>query len=72
MFRMRRADAYWSCLPTVRGRLSSFMRRDELEQAWRWVEPVLAAWEATDAVAPPLCGRQLGLRRPARCCRRRV
>lgn len=54
MFRMRRADAYERLLlDVVRGRLSLFMRRDELEQAWRWVEPVLAAWEATDARPRP-------------------
>ena len=28
----------------VRGNLTLFMRNDELEAAWRWVDPILAAW----------------------------
>lgn len=24
------------------------MRRDEIEAAWRWAEPILRTWEATD------------------------
>ena len=33
-------------LDALAGRLSLFVRSDEQEQAWRWVEPVLHAWEA--------------------------
>ena len=28
----------------IAGRLNLFVRSDEQEQAWRWVEPVLHAW----------------------------
>ncbi len=31
-------------LDAIAGRLSLFVRSDEQEQAWRWVEPVLHAW----------------------------
>ncbi len=31
-------------LDAIAGRLNLFVRSDEQEQAWRWVEPILAAW----------------------------
>jgi glucose-6-phosphate 1-dehydrogenase len=31
-------------LDALAGRLSLFVRSDEQEQAWRWVEPILAHW----------------------------
>jgi glucose-6-phosphate 1-dehydrogenase len=43
----RRAEAYERLLIDVmKGRLTHFMRRDELEAAWRWVEPILLGWQA--------------------------
>ncbi len=33
-------------LDAIAGRLTLFVRSDEQEQAWRWVEPVLQAWTA--------------------------
>jgi len=48
-FKARRPDAYERLLTDViRGRLTLFMRRDELEEAWKWVEPILHVWEASD------------------------
>ncbi len=45
----RRAEAYERLLIDVmKGRLTHFMRRDELEAAWRWVEPILQGWQAMD------------------------
>lgn len=45
----RRAEAYERLLIDVmKGRLTHFMRRDELEAAWRWVEPILRGWQALD------------------------
>jgi glucose-6-phosphate 1-dehydrogenase len=45
MFRARWADAYERLLlDVIRGRLSLFMRGDELAQAWAWVEPILECW----------------------------
>lgn len=42
----RRLDAYERLLvDVVRGRLALFVRRDELEAAWIWIEPILAGWE---------------------------
>lgn len=36
-------------LDAIAGRLNLFVRSDEQEQAWRWVEPVLDAWERDSA-----------------------
>lgn len=44
-FTQRRAEAYERLLiDVVRGRLTHFMRRDELEAAWEWVEPIINGW----------------------------
>jgi glucose-6-phosphate 1-dehydrogenase len=32
----------------VRGHPTLFMRRDEIESAWIWVEPILRDWQAGD------------------------
>jgi len=32
----------------VRGNQTLFMRRDEVEAAWTWVEPILQFWASTD------------------------
>jgi glucose-6-phosphate 1-dehydrogenase len=38
-------DAYERLLlDVVRGNPTLFMRRDEVEAAWRWADPILAAW----------------------------
>ena len=45
-FKMPRMDAYERLLLDVlRGQLTLFMRSDELEAAWEWVEPILEHWE---------------------------
>jgi glucose-6-phosphate 1-dehydrogenase len=45
----RRAEAYERLLmDVIKGRLTHFMRRDELEAAWTWVEPILNGWAALD------------------------
>ena len=45
-FSARRAEAYERLLMDVtKGRLTHFMRRDELEAAWTWVEPILDGWK---------------------------
>ena len=38
-------------MDAIAGRLNLFVRSDEQEQAWRWVEPILDAW-AADTTAP--------------------
>ena len=46
-FEARYPDAYERLLmAVVRGDLGLFMRRDEVEAAWRWVDGILDAWEA--------------------------
>jgi glucose-6-phosphate 1-dehydrogenase len=45
-FQTRSADAYERLLmDVVRGNPTLFMRRDEVEVAWEWVEPILQQWQ---------------------------
>ncbi|MDN2565826.1 glucose-6-phosphate dehydrogenase [Aquibium sp. A9E412] len=45
-FNVRNPDAYERLvMDVVRGNQTLFMRRDEVEAAWRWIDPILAAWE---------------------------
>jgi len=47
-FTVRYPDAYERLLmDVVRGNLSLFMRRDEVEAAWRWCDSILEAWAET-------------------------
>jgi glucose-6-phosphate 1-dehydrogenase len=47
-FTLRYPDAYERLLmDIVRGNLSLFMRRDEVEAAWRWVDGLIDAWDAS-------------------------
>ncbi len=49
-FGVRYPDAYERLLmDVVRGNLSLFMRRDEVDAAWRWADELLAAWDASGA-----------------------
>ena len=51
-FRVRYPDAYERLLmDVVRGNPTLFMRRDEVETAWAWIEPVLEAW--SESGEPP-------------------
>ena len=48
-FRARRLEAYERLLlDAIRGKLTLFVRRDEQEAAWRWVEPILDSWAASE------------------------
>ncbi|MEP1229539.1 MAG: glucose-6-phosphate dehydrogenase [Litorimonas sp.] len=48
-FTVRYPDAYERLLmDVVRGNLSLFMRRDEVEAAWRWCDGILEAWAQTE------------------------
>ena len=45
-FEVRNPDAYERLImDVVRGNQTLFMRRDEVEAAWRWIDPILASWE---------------------------
>ncbi|GBD47320.1 glucose-6-phosphate dehydrogenase [Methylopila sp. Yamaguchi] len=44
-FKVRNPDAYERLLmDVIRGSQALFMRRDEVEAAWRWADPILEAW----------------------------
>ena len=45
-FGVRNPDAYERLLmDVIRGNQTLFMRRDEVEAAWEWVDPILRGWE---------------------------
>ncbi|CAN7257998.1 glucose-6-phosphate dehydrogenase [Massilia sp. LjRoot122] len=53
-FTSPRMEAYERLLVDVlRGQLTLFMRGDELEAAWEWVEPILQHWEQNDNAPVP-------------------
>jgi glucose-6-phosphate 1-dehydrogenase len=48
-FKTRSLDAYERLLmDTVKGNLTLFMRRDELDAAWGWIDPIRAGWAQYD------------------------
>jgi glucose-6-phosphate 1-dehydrogenase len=51
-FKVRSPDAYERLiLDVIRGNQTLFMRRDEIEAAWAWIDPILKAWAS--ASEPP-------------------
>ena len=53
-FTVRYPDAYERLLmDVVRGNLGLFMRRDEVEAAWRWCDGILNAWAEVEQSAMP-------------------
>ncbi|MCP8938404.1 glucose-6-phosphate dehydrogenase [Alsobacter sp. SYSU M60028] len=53
-FSDRAPDAYERLLmDVVRGTQTLFMRRDEVDAAWAWVDPILAAWKASSTPPRP-------------------
>ncbi|WP_028449560.1 glucose-6-phosphate dehydrogenase [Chitinibacter tainanensis] len=47
-FATRSPEAYERLLmDVIRGDLSLFVRRDEQQAAWRWVEPIIESWETS-------------------------
>jgi len=56
---VRYPDAYERLLmDVVRGNLALFMRREEVEAAWSWVDSLIDAWQRSDV---PVCTYQAGL-----------
>ncbi len=50
----RHLDAYERLLmDVVRGNQTLFVRRDELNAAWQWVEPIMNTWAALDKAPEP-------------------
>jgi len=53
-FAENRVGAYERLLlEAIAGRLNLFVRSDEQEQAWRWVEPILDAWQRDETGPRP-------------------
>ncbi|KLU27080.1 glucose-6-phosphate dehydrogenase [Caballeronia mineralivorans PML1(12)] len=56
-FSTSRRDAYERLLlDVIRGRLTLFMRGDELDAAWQWIDPVIQAWHEQDHPEPYAAG----------------
>jgi glucose-6-phosphate 1-dehydrogenase len=51
-FDVRHPDAYERLLlDVIRNNQTLFMRGDEVEAAWEWIDPILTAWEQTGQLA---------------------
>jgi glucose-6-phosphate 1-dehydrogenase len=60
-FPSERVGAYERLLlDALAGRLNLFVRSDEQEQAWRWVEPILSAWSADPSGPRPYAAGSWG------------
>jgi glucose-6-phosphate 1-dehydrogenase len=60
-FSTARVGAYERLLlDAIAGRLNLFVRSDEQEEAWRWVEPVLEAWRRDPAGPKPYAAGSWG------------
>ena len=71
-FGVRNPDAYERLLmDVVRGNQTLFMRRDEVEAAWKWIDPILEAWEVPRTAQALHVGHlgAIGGRRPDRARR---
>ena len=54
VFNVRNPDAYERLLmDVIRGNQTLFMRRDEVEAAWQWIDPIRAAWQAAHEAPKP-------------------
>ena len=53
-FGIRSPDAYERLiLDVIRGNQTLFMRRDEVEAAWAWIDPIVEAWSASSEGPKP-------------------
>jgi glucose-6-phosphate 1-dehydrogenase len=53
-FGARSPDAYERLiLDVIRGNQTLFMRRDEVEAAWAWIDPIAEAWEKSSEAPKP-------------------
>ena len=56
---MRNPDAYERLLlDVIRGNPTLFMRGDEVEAAWRWIDPIRRAWERDGRSGSRAAGRE--------------
>ncbi|WP_302173837.1 glucose-6-phosphate dehydrogenase [uncultured Hydrogenophaga sp.] len=60
-FTERRAEAYERLLvDVIKGRLTHFMRRDELEAAWAWIDPIQQGWASVGEAPRPYAAGSWG------------
>ena len=60
-FGVQQPDAYERLLlDVVRGNPTLFMRRDEVEAAWKWADPILAAWAGSNESPRPYAAGSWG------------
>jgi glucose-6-phosphate 1-dehydrogenase len=60
-FKVRYPDAYERLLmDVIRGNPTLFMRRDEVEAAWSWVEPILEDWRQRNEPPKPYAAGSWG------------
>lgn len=60
-FASRHPDAYERLITDViRGNQTLFMRRDEVELAWQWIDPIRTAWDAADDAPYPYAAGSWG------------
>jgi glucose-6-phosphate 1-dehydrogenase len=60
-FKARPLEAYERLLSdAIQGNLTLFMRRDEVEAAWAWIDPIRAAWEADEKGPRPYAAGSWG------------
>ncbi|SER16156.1 glucose-6-phosphate 1-dehydrogenase [Faunimonas pinastri] len=53
-FQVRNPDAYERLLlDVIRGNQTLFMRRDEVEAAWKWIDPIKECWERSSTAPKP-------------------
>lgn len=51
IFKKRQMIAYERlCIDIIKGNQTLFMRRDEVDAAWAWIDPIRAAWEKHNVV----------------------
>jgi glucose-6-phosphate 1-dehydrogenase len=60
-FRTRVPEAYERLLMDVlAGNPTLFMRRDEVEAAWSWIDPIIATWESAGTLPEPYAAGTAG------------
>jgi len=60
-FKGRPLEAYERLLgDAIQGNLTLFMRRDEIEAAWDWIDPIRSAWDADDDAPRPYAAGSWG------------
>jgi glucose-6-phosphate 1-dehydrogenase len=60
-FKGRPLEAYERLLgDAIQGNLTLFMRRDEIEAAWDWIDPIRSAWDGADDAPRPYAAGSWG------------